>query len=401
MSDQKKRLIIITKLFPYNFTEAFLESEVPYLKKEFNDIIFLPLLKGKVRPNFKDVAINDSYNKLYKNKLSYCFKALFSIHLYRAIWKHRKEKRSIQACFKQTIHLLILKKIVFQNKELFNENTIIYSYWFNAPVYAFIKLKKEFNLKYKVICRAHRWDVYEENEIMPYRQFCIENIDKIFPISQDACNFFTQKYRHHEKYQLSRLGVKSNMHTTPKSTDKNQLKVLTISQIIQRKRLDLTLNALTELALKSPNLNINWTHFGTGPLKDELENEINKVKNIPNLSICLMGYVPNKEIIHYLESNTVDVFINLSSSEGVPVSIMEAQSLGIPVIATNVGGSGEIITNDNGILLSANPNLNEVYKAFIDFISRDWDREYIKAKWNELSNADINFPQFTQQLLSI
>ena len=184
MSDQKKRLIIITKLFPYNFTEAFLESEVPYLKKEFNDIIFLPLLKGKVRPNFKDVAINDSYNKLYKNKLSYYFKALFSIHLYRAIWKHRKEKRSIQACFKQTIHLLILKKIVFQNKELFNENTIIYSYWFNAPVYAFIKLKKEFNLKYKVICRAHRWDVYEENEIMPYRQFCIENIDKIFPLQQ-------------------------------------------------------------------------------------------------------------------------------------------------------------------------------------------------------------------------
>ena len=45
-----KNLIVITKLFPYNFTEAFLESETPFLQEKFKNIIFMPLLKGSIRP---------------------------------------------------------------------------------------------------------------------------------------------------------------------------------------------------------------------------------------------------------------------------------------------------------------------------------------------------------------
>ncbi|WP_241380179.1 glycosyltransferase, partial [Escherichia coli] len=47
------------------------------------------------------------------------------------------------------------------------------------------------------------------------------------------------------------------------------------------------------------------------------------------------------------------VFVNLSSSEGLPVSMMEVASLGIPIIATGVGGVGEIVSSDNGHLLPA------------------------------------------------
>ena len=43
-----KNLIVITKLFPYNFTEAFLESETPFLQEKFKNIIFMPLLKGSI-----------------------------------------------------------------------------------------------------------------------------------------------------------------------------------------------------------------------------------------------------------------------------------------------------------------------------------------------------------------
>jgi len=50
--------------------------------------------------------------------------------------------------------------------------------------------------------------------------------------------------------------------------------------------------------------------------------------------------LPHNDVLNYYASNPVDVFINTSSSEGLPVSIMEAMSFGIPVIATNVGGTG-------------------------------------------------------------
>lgn len=50
----------------------------------------------------------------------------------------------------------------------------------------------------------------------------------------------------------------------------------------------------------------------------------------------------------------VDVFINLSTNEGVPVSIMEAISFDIPIVATDVGGTSEIVTDETGILVSSN-----------------------------------------------
>ena len=66
-----------------------------------------------------------------------------------------------------------------------------------------------------------------------------------------------------------------------------------------------------------------------------------------------MGNVNNNQVIDFYRTNPPHVFINVSSSEGVPVSIMEAISFGIPIIATDVGGNPEIcIENYNGFLLN-------------------------------------------------
>jgi glycosyltransferase involved in cell wall biosynthesis len=43
--------------------------------------------------------------------------------------------------------------------------------------------------------------------------------------------------------------------------------------------------------------------------------------------------------------------VNLSSSEGVPLSIMEALAMGVPVVATAAGGTGEMVDDSVGALL--------------------------------------------------
>ncbi|NJK95527.1 MAG: glycosyltransferase [Bacteroidales bacterium] len=50
------------------------------------------------------------------------------------------------------------------------------------------------------------------------------------------------------------------------------------------------------------------------------------------------------------------MFLNTSLSEGVPVSVMEALSFGLPVIATDVGGTGELINDEVGMLI--NPEIS-------------------------------------------
>ncbi len=61
-------------------------------------------------------------------------------------------------------------------------------------------------------------------------------------------------------------------------------------------------------------------------------------------------YGERKDVIDILEES--DIFVNPSYSEGLPTSVMEAASVGLPIVATDVGGTDEIIKNmESGILI--------------------------------------------------
>ena len=96
----------------------------------------------------------------------------------------------------------------------------------------------------------------------------------------------------------------------------------------------------------------NWRLIlaGDGILKEELTDKI-KALNIEN-KILLPGFISN---IYELLS-VADVIVSTSKSEGLPFNIMDAMTLGVPVLASDVKGHSDLITSGkNGFLF----NLNE------------------------------------------
>ena len=83
----------------------------------------------------------------------------------------------------------------------------------------------------------------------------------------------------------------------------------------------------------------------------------------PNVVANFHGRVDNVQVRSFYRDTFVNVFVNTSSSEGVPVSIMEAQSAGIPVIATAVCGTPELVNENDGLLLPADPEPVDVAAA--------------------------------------
>ena len=67
----------------------------------------------------------------------------------------------------------------------------------------------------------------------------------------------------------------------------------------------------------------------------------------------------------YYSSHPIDLFVNVSETEGVPVSIMEAFSYSIPCFATDVGGTGEIVNRSNGHLAHKNFACRELADSII------------------------------------
>lgn len=88
--------------------------------------------------------------------------------------------------------------------------------------------------------------------------------------------------------------------------------------------------------------------------------------------VIFLGYCENiPELL-----SIFDIFILPSHSEGLPVSILEAMAMELPVIATNVGGIPEIVVDgETGILIEPNKP-DELANALLDLLNNPKRRYY-------------------------
>jgi glycosyltransferase involved in cell wall biosynthesis len=136
--------------------------------------------------------------------------------------------------------------------------------------------------------------------------------------------------------------------------------------------------------------------LGDGPEKERLEQAI---KLLPeNIKFSILGQLDNSEVIAYYKRVFVDGFISLSESEGLPVSMMEAISFGIPILARNVGGVSEIVNEITGILIN---QYDDPGQKMSEFLSKKWDRQAIIAYQHEYFDAMKNYSNFTEELCGI
>ncbi len=143
-----------------------------------------------------------------------------------------------------------------------------------------------------------------------------------------------------------------------------------------------------------------WHHFGAGS-SPQLDAVL--ATPLPGFRYKRWGMTPNEDILDFYRSTKVDLFVNLSRSEGVPVSIMEAMSFGIPSLATNVDGTSEIVVDGRSGMLctldeASKPEL--LARRALSALASDGflARSDPRAVWEELSSADTNYNLLARML---
>lgn len=108
---------------------------------------------------------------------------------------------------------------------------------------------------------------------------------------------------------------------------------------------------------------------GDGPLLPDLRTMIES-KGLAD-RVKLLGF---RDDIRALLAS-FDIFVLPSLSEGLPIALLEAMSLGVPVVASRVGGIPEVIVDDSqGVLVSpGNPSAlaNAIQMLFVDRARRE------------------------------
>ncbi|MGO5221941.1 glycosyltransferase [Bacillota bacterium LCP21S3_D9] len=403
----RKKILLIPNTYPFS-GEPFLKTEISFLPEKLS-VDAWPFFIDQSKENSKVTPQIEThiYKKLpalgrIKN-LCNALNVFFSEKEYKAAFVKRRPVRNVI----KAIKFAYISELRFSSvKEWMNEqgnqteNTLIYSYWMYETAYVAARLKTVYpNCVF--ITRCHGYDLYEErhpNGYLPFRSFILKHADMICPISENGKDYLLKLYggKIENKIQIARLGTIRKADIPGKQEKEDCIVLVSCSNLVDVKRVHLIINALMNCHNK-----VHWYHFGDGELRDKLEAQ---AKALPEHVKCtFMGYRANEEVQKFYADHYIHAFLNVSQSEGIPVSVMEAESYGIPIIATDVGGTSEIVHDrDNGVLLDVNFTDKDLIDA-IDEVVDNADRYRLEAlrTWGTMSDANKVFPEFYKKLAEV
>ncbi|MFQ7414818.1 MAG: glycosyltransferase [Blautia hansenii] len=393
----------------------FMITEIKYAEKEFNYIEYInPHLDNDNSCEIE--STNVIFTEAKKKRLNVyinTFWGLFRKEVRKDVLEAIKTRKFGIQFILHLLKEIYPSEVVFQilkkrmDMKYSDDNVCVLSAWFNSNAYAVARLKRRYP-QIEAVSYAHAFEVNPERG--PFIKLSMNDykhtfLDNVYFISKNVMMSYLNELGYKDQIFLNRINVHYlgtiNRDSYSKKENSKVFHLLSCSGMSHVKRIELILKMLENWKFGS----ILWTHIGCGPLWEEIKQQsINIESENPNVKINLLGKLTNREVHEFYRKNSIDLFINVSKSEGLPVSIMEAISYGVPVIATDVGGTSEIVNDKTGFLISSNPNIREIEKIIKNYIELPRDKKELLKKnaktfWEEKFDADKNGPMFYKNLL--
>ena len=417
--NRKLALVLLPFTFPYYSGEAatensFLQVEVQYLAQTFDPFIIAPCsIKENKISLPAGIEIDTSYAAVNKvpsrNQLLHILREPLFISEILSHPRLLLKPEAIRTLVKRTYRVFATRDWVinlFQRHNLDPENTLFYTYWLGYTTLG-VGLARQKLPGIVLVSRVHGGDLYPDRgayNTLFYQVQALRHLDHLFVISEHGREYLASAYPWvGDLSEVSRLGIRTHNSLNLGSSD-GVFRIASCSSVTPVKRVHLLVLGIAQASLKQPDQRFEWNHFGSGFLIDEIR-LIAEQKLPANVSWQLQGNLPNEDVMRYYQNNPVDLFVNVSSSEGIPVSIMEAASFGIPIMATAVGGTPEVVSEKNGWLLSPDASPDEISTALLKLVKEPQFRVQAgvssRLVWEQSFDADRNYPQFVSRLKNI
>ncbi|WP_161924593.1 glycosyltransferase [Actinomyces sp. 432] len=410
-------LVVFTDNYPFDVGEEFFEQEISYLAERFAEVWVVPMRAGvgasktrKLPENVSAVLLPLADGRSWKQRLPR--------HMPRLIAGPGRielgNTRRSAACAVRELHFAVdvLHRFeLFTRARLYRERLagrplVAYGYWLYYGAGMAQMLRATHDAPVAAVSRAHAYDVnesYKPQGHLPARRRLVGGLDEVYPISHYAASFLTPYLgAGTANLQIRHLGVPAGGRG---DCSREPIHIVSCSHLAPYKRVDRIADAVG--ALSGRGLQVRWTHIGE---RDEAR--LSSIRQYtatvaPGAQVEFMGYQPNSRIRSLLEAGGFTVLVNSSSGEGVPVSIMEAMAAGLPVVATDVGGTKEIVHDGvNGRLVPADATGDDLADAIAGVAGASASdfarmREQAVRTWDEEFNADRQYSDMAERLVQL
>lgn len=229
------------------------------------------------------------------------------------------------------------------------------------------------------------------------RSFSIKKSDIVVTPSKHLKNFILN-LGFKNKIEIINNGVFIPEENTNIFTN-DQINITIVSRLVSHKNIKKIIRAISDLNDPLIYLNI----IGDGPELNQLQKISLESNNKDN--IIFHGKLNRDDINHiFLKS---DIYIQASNYEGLPHSLLEAMSYGIPVLCTPVGECKEILGNeDRGYILDLPVSKNNIKSKISQIIGEkniankkgERGKDFINEKYNLTNSFNLYKNLFTRLL---
>lgn len=199
----------------------------------------------------------------------------------------------------------------------------------------------------KVVTTFHGSDITQyikrKGENIYARLF--KNGDIFLPISEKWKSKLIELGCEERKIKVHRMGIDTKKFTmsSPRPVEDNTTSILSVGRLVPKKGIAHGIEAVAKLLKKHPNT--MYSIVGDGPLREELEDMI--ATSGTGDRIKILGWKTQDEVVELMKAAHIFLAPSITdergNQEGLPVVLMEAQALGMPVVSTFHSGIPELV----------------------------------------------------------
>lgn len=351
------KLLLVTASFPFGPSEAFLDPELPELRARGVDLTILPTLpRGKHR--LQGSTLLEGVSLVEVRPFSWhALAGGIGVASRRPLQTLAVARSLVAGSMAKTLkNISVLPLALYlSGSDAMRGIEHIHVHFAGVSGSLAMAIAQLTGVPWSMTC--HRWDIYENNLLAAKTR------------SARFVRFVSERGRDdavalgapREKTVVVHMGVTQTV-VSPTTTWRAQpgvtFRIVCAANLYPVKGHRYLIEAVRILLDQGMRLRLELV--GDGHLRTELEAQVHELGL--EETIVFSGFVPHDELLQRYARGEVDLVVLASIElgaglhEGVPVSLMEAMSYGIPVVATVTGSIEELVPRELCILVShSNP----------------------------------------------
>ncbi len=389
---RKDTLVVFTNGYPYcaESERTFMRPEIEAAAGAFKRVVIVPMAKLGVSAD-DGFPANVEVAKFQLESVwgRYRWMRAFRLFLPTTWWRARGDISRSGLTFAARAGAVAGALKRWMRREGLNEdNALWYTFWFDIAAAALTVA----GIKYR--SSAHGFDIYTRRG-GELRRRMLEKAGRVYAASESGAAYLRKEYPEFaDKVGVRRLGC-VRLYNAPSehhSAAERAITILSVSNVIPQKRVDLNLRLVEALAKARPGSAVRWIHVGDGQeMKRVMELAASPL--LPRNLICeLRGNMSNEDVQKLYVEEKIDWFMLLSTREGGnSIAVCEAMSYGVPLIVTDTTGLADMARDEFALLLPVDVAAEEFVRGILPYIESDTRveamREASLREWEDKYDA--------------